>query len=63
MVNVNPIPSCSSLGCVFQNWTTFSYEPIKRKKDVLVTPLWPEYFLNSGKNMALKWILKLQFYN
>lgn len=41
----------------------FSYEPIKRKKDVLVTPHGRNIFLNSGENMASKWILKLQFYN
>lgn len=33
--NVNSVPSCSLLGCILQNWGTFSYESMEKKKRVI----------------------------
>lgn len=32
MGNSISVPQCCSLGCVLQNWSTFSYELMKEKK-------------------------------
>ena len=33
MGKVNSIPPCSPLGCVLQNWVTFSYDSWEKEKD------------------------------
>lgn len=67
--NSNWFPECSRLRCVLQNWTTFSYKPMKYKKLIfLCNTAWLKYSqdsklsINGSLNYASMVQLEL-FYN
>ena len=62
MRNINSIPDCSPLGCILQNWSMFSYEPMEKKKMIFsVTLPGPSISWNQGE-MAREWVLELRYY-
>lgn len=53
MANSELIPEGSIIGCILQNWATFSYEPMKKNKFFFYcNAAWPQYALEFGK----KWL-------